>query len=99
MKIGGFLDGNMRYVFVFLLLFYISPNIVLADDDIAAKQAYIETLRTEITKIDSEILRCRQTKSGWTAATVIGGVGTVATGTVAIIQGVKLGKQKKDNKE
>lgn len=86
----------MRYVTVFLL-FCILPNIVLADDDIAIKQAYIETLRTEIEKIDSEIARCKKTRSGWTAATVVGGIGTVATGTAAIIQGVKLGK--KGNKQ
>ena len=88
----------MRYKIVFFLLFYFVPICVVADNDIADKQAYIETLRTEIAKIDSEILRCKKMKTSWTVATVVGGAGTVATGTAAIIQGVKLGKLKKAKK-
>ena len=82
-----------------VLIVLMLPMATMADDDIASKQAYIETLRTEIEKIDSEMARCQKAKSGWTAATVIGGVGTIATGTAAIIQGVKLGKQNKDQKD
>ena len=36
-------------------------------------------------------------KKGWVAATVVGGVGVVATGTAAIIQANKL--KNKDNKK
>lgn len=82
-----------------VLIMLMLPVATMADDDIVSKQAYIETLRTEIEKIDSEMARCQKTKSGWTAATVIGGVGTVATGTAAIIQGVKLGKQKNNQQK
>jgi len=60
-----------------------------------------------MSEINSELARCKKAQKGWIAATVVGGVGTVATGTAAIVQGVKLSKQnkksdntpKKDNQE
>ncbi len=82
-----------------LLAVLLIPNIVLADDDIVAKQTYVETLKTEIAKIDSEMARCKKAKIGWATATVVGGAGVVATSTAAIIQGVKLGKQNKERKD
>lgn len=82
-----------------VLVMLMVSGIDMSDEDIVSKQVYVETLRTEIEKIDSEMLRCQKTKSGWTAATVVGGVGVVATGTAAIIQGVKLGKQNKERKD
>lgn len=82
-----------------VLVMLMVSGIDMSDEDIVSKQVYVETLRTEIEKIDSEMLRCQKAKSGWTAATVVGGVGVVATGTAAIIQGVKLGKQNKERKD
>ena len=68
------------------------------DDEIALKTTQIEQLKTAIAEIDSEFLRCKKSKSAWTTATVVGGVGVVATGTAATIQGIKL-KQIKNTKE
>ena len=68
------------------------------DDEIALKTAQIEQLKTAIAEIDSEHLRCKQSKTLWTTATVVGGVGVVATGTVAAVQGAKIIKNKKEQK-
>ena len=45
------------------------------------------------------MIRCENTKKGWVAATVVGGVGVAATGTAAIVQGVKINQQKKEKTE
>ncbi len=74
-----------------------------ADDDIAAQVQYkeqiVNELKKEIAQIDSEMIRCENTKKGWVAATVVGGVGVAATGTAAIVQGVKINQQKKEKTE
>ena len=54
-------------------------------------------MRDEIIQIESETMRCEKSKKGWIAATVIGGTGVVATGTAAIVQGIKLKEQQKAN--
>ena len=56
----------------------------------------IQELKEEIKQIDSEQMRCEKAKKGWLVATVVGGVGVVATGTAAIVQADKLKKQKTD---
>ena len=68
------------------------------DDEIALKTAQIEQLKTAIAEIDSEYLRCKHSKSLWTTATFVGGVGVVTTGTVAAVQGTKIIKNKKEQK-
>ncbi len=55
-------------------------------DEIAEKNAYVEKLESDLSQIYSEIARCRKQKSGWKAATVIGSIGTVATGIGAGVQ-------------
>ncbi len=67
------------------------------ESQIYQKEKIIQTLKDEIAQIDSEMKRCKSSKKKWIAATVIGGAGVVATGTAAIVQGVKLSKQ--DNKK
>ena len=64
------------------------------DDEIALKTAQITELKTAISELDSELLRCKKSKRSWTTATVVGGVGVVATGTAAAIQATKLKKAK-----
>lgn len=64
--------------------------------DIAAAAEYIEHLKNEIKKIDSEIARCKKAKTNWTIGTVIGGVGVVGTATGAIVQAVQINKAKKN---
>ena len=74
-----------------------------ADEDIAAQVQYkeqlVRELKEEIAQIDSEMIRCENAKRGWVAATVVGGVGVAATGTAAIVQGVKINQQKKEKSE
>jgi len=76
----------------------------VADDtaihsEILFKYQTIEELKKEIAQIDSENIRCERMKKGWIAATVVGGVGVVATGTAAIIQGTKLKEMPKKEKK
>ena len=63
------------------------------------KEQLVNELKEEIAQIDAEMIRCEKAKKGWIAATVVGGVGVAATGTAAIIQGVKLNQQKKEKTE
>ena len=94
-----------RFLVVFLSCL-LMPGVfsAVADDvDLGAEIIYkyklIEELKKEIAQIDSENARCQKMKNGWIAATVIGGVGVAATGTAAIIQGVKLKDKPKTKKE
>ena len=61
----------------------------LLQQQIDEKQEIIRELKAEIQQIDSEMSRCQRAKKGWTAATIVGGVGVVATGGAAIAQVVK----------
>ncbi|MCQ2562074.1 MAG: hypothetical protein MJ158_00420 [Alphaproteobacteria bacterium] len=67
----------------------------LSVQEILEKQKIINTLESDIAILDKEIKDCQKQKKGWIAATVIGGAGVLATGTAAIVQGVKI----KDAKE
>ena len=69
------------------------------NSEIREKEEIVRTLRDEIAQIESETLRCEKSKKGWIAATVIGGTGVVATGTAAIVQGVKLKEKQNQIKE
>ena len=88
---------------LFIFLFMPICGAFGADDDIAAQVQYkeqlVSELKKEIAQIDSEMIRCENTKKGWVAATVVGGVGVAATGTAAIVQGVKINQQKKETSE
>ena len=57
------------------------------------KEQIVRELKDEIQQIDSEMTRCEKAKKGWVAATVVGGIGVVATGGAAIGQKVKLNKK------
>ena len=65
-------------------------------EQVRYKEEILKTLKEEIQQIDSEMARCEKAKKGWVAATVIGGAGVVATGTAAIVQGVKINQKKKE---
>jgi len=67
----------------------------LSIQEVLEKQKTINTLESDIAILDKEISDCQKSKKGWIAATVIGGAGIVATGTAAIVQGVKI-KNAKD---
>lgn len=62
----------------------------------AEEAAAIATLQEDIRILDEEIAKCKKQKKGWIAATVIGAAGVVATGTVAAVQGVKIGDKKSE---
>ncbi len=83
----------MKKLFVFLLLF-VSINPVFADE-YTELIAYRDSLKQQIATIDSEIARCEKSLKGWKAATIIGGIGTVASGIGIIAQN----KQVKENKK
>lgn len=89
----------MRKILVFISMALCVFN-AFADDvnamdaEIQDKEAFVQQLKDEISQIDSEMARCERVKKNWKAATIVGGIGTVATGTAAIIQSVKLKKQK-----
>lgn len=89
----------MRKIFIFGVATLCTFN-AFADDvdlintEIQEKEALVQKLKNEILQIDSEIMRCERVRKNWKTATIVGGVGTVATGTAAVIQAVKLNKQK-----
>ena len=86
---------RILFIFLFIPIF----GACGADEDIAAQVQYkeqlVRELKEEIAQIDSEMLRCEKAKRGWVAATVVGGVGVAATGTAAIVQGVKINQKRK----
>ena len=83
-------------------LFFLFSFCSYADDvalghEVVPKYQIVEELKKEIAQIDSESVRCQKMKNGWVVATVVGGVGVVATGTAAIIQALKLKDMPKTN--
>lgn len=90
---------RILFIFLFIPIF----GACGADEDIAAQVQYkeqlVRELKEEIAQIDSEMIRCENTKKGWVAATVVGGVGVAATGTAAIVQGIKVNQQRKEKTE
>ena len=98
-KKSGVMRGNMkRYIFVFLILF--SPVAVRADDavvpDDMSKQMELSKLKREVSELEIKLSECKRKNKNWKTATWIGAAGTVATGTAAIVQGVKLNNLKKE---
>lgn len=61
----------------------------------AEKLQMVSTLDKDLAILSAELKKCQKQKKGWTAATVIGAVGVVATGVAAGVQGAKI----KSNKE
>lgn len=56
----------------------------------------IAILENDIRILDEEIAKCKKQKKGWVAATVVGSVGVVATGTAAVVQGTKIKNKKEE---
>lgn len=48
--------------------------------------AYRDSLKQQIEAVDSEIERCEKSLKGWKTATIVGGVGAVASGIGIIAQ-------------
>ena len=62
-----------------------------------SRQMQIASLKREISELDIKLQECTRKNKNWKTATWVGAAGTVATGTAAIVQGVKLNKLKKEN--
>ena len=60
------------------------------------KAEIILTLKNDIKAIDEQMAQCKKQQKGWTAATVIGGVGILGTGIGAIVQGNQIKNKKSD---
>ncbi len=57
---------------------------------------YRDSLKKQIESIDSEIVRCEKSLKGWKAATIIGSIGTVASGIGAVVQNQQIKENKKN---
>jgi len=87
-----------RYIFIFLILFL--PVAGRAEDafvsDDMTKQMELSKLKREVSELEIKLSECKRKNKNWKTATWIGAAGTVATGTAAIVQGVKLNNLKKE---
>ena len=92
--------GNMKRTAFLFLMMILCPCAFCAteslEDQVKYKQELVKELKEEIAQIDSEMLRCQSSKKKWIAATVVGGVGVVATGAAAIVQSVNANKKKEE---
>ena len=86
-----------RYILIFSILFYApftyGEDIVDAD---MARQMELSKLKREVSELEIKLSECKRKNKNWRTATWIGAAGTVATGTAAIVQGVKLNNLKKE---
>ena len=82
-----------KNLIVFLILFL--PMVGLADEyeDLIARR---DMLKQQIDATNSELLRCEKTLKAWKIATIIGGIGTVATGIGAIVQNNQVQENKQE---
>lgn len=60
------------------------------------KDEIIATLKNDIKAIDEQMAQCKKQKTGWTTATVIGGLGVVGTGISAIVQNSQIQTKKSE---
>ncbi len=93
----------MKFVLGLILLFTCAPSlandVVVPVRNLNEKQAYIAELKQIIAEIDADLIKCKRAQRNWKTATAIGAVGTVATGTAAIIQGIQIKKLKNAEKQ
>jgi hypothetical protein len=83
-----------KRIFVYILSFLLVGNFAYADD-YTELVAYRDQLKQQIDAVDSEIARCEKTIKGWKAATIIGGIGAVASGIGIIVQNQQIKENKK----
>ena len=88
----------MKRFLLFLILFI--PRVVLAEevsvDTDMQRAMQIAALKREVSELEIQLSECKRKNKNWKTATWIGAAGTVATGTAAIVQGVKLNNLKKE---
>ena len=98
-KRDGVVEKMKRYILIFLTIFI--PPFVRADDGAIVdsdmqRAMQIASLKREVSELEIQLSECRRKNKNWKTATWIGAAGTVATGTAAIVQGVKLTNLKKE---
>ena len=92
-------ESMKKVLVIFLILF--SPVVARADDSAVmdadmARQMELSKLKREVSELEIKLSECKRKNKNWKTATWIGAAGTVATGTAAIVQGVKLNNLKKE---
>ena len=90
------MTDKMKRVYIILLVF--SVPFAHADDAAIdmSRQMQIASLKREISELEIKLSECSRKNKNWKTATWIGAAGTVATGTAAIVQGMKLNNLKKE---
>ena len=73
-----------------------TPQYEWQQDESWVEAQEIAQLEEDIRILDEEIAKCQKKKKGWTAATIIGGVGVAATGVAAIVQANKNSDKKEE---
>lgn len=87
-----------KFLTVFLISLLMSPMVRAGDYSVdISRQTQIASLKREISELEIKLAECERKNKNWRTATWIGAAGTVATGTAAIVQGVKLNKLKRKN--
>ena len=84
----------IKQIFLFILAFISISNFAFADD-YSELIAYRDSLKQQIDAVDSEIARCEKSMKGWKTATIVGSVGTVASGIGIIAQQQQIKENKK----
>ena len=88
----------MKTFLLFSILFI--PRVVRAEevsvDTDMQRAMQIAALKREVSELEIQLSECKRKNKNWKTATWIGAAGTVATGTAAIVQGVKLNNLKKE---
>lgn len=90
--VGG---GGMIIRTVLFMLVVVSIGAGAYADDYAELVAYRDSLKQQIQTVDSEIARCEKSLKNWKTATIIGGVGAVASGIGIIVQNTQIQENKK----
>ncbi len=87
---------KMKRVYIILLFI---PSFARADEISVdtSRQMQIASLKREISELEIKLSECSRKNKNWRTATWVGAAGTVATGTAAIVQAVKLNKLKQEN--
>ncbi|MDR2413323.1 MAG: hypothetical protein LBD50_03910 [Rickettsiales bacterium] len=78
---------------LFAAIIAVFPMLAFGNVDLIARRAELEK---QIELVDSEIARCKKQQKNWKIATIVGSVGTVATGIGAIAQQSAINENKKD---
>ncbi len=83
---------NKKLLPFLIVMTFIKPAI---SDEYTELIAYRDALKEQIAAVESETIRCEKSLKGWKTATIIGGVGAVASGIGIIAQKNQIDKNQK----